>query len=160
MSGKCTKCGYYKGSMSYCENCEVKPEKEVKVYTLKRTPIKKVSQKMKVRQNAKLKTYAEIAEERPPCCVSCGTTSGRIDRSHTISVKHRKDLEAVAENIQYRCRKCHALYDSGDINKMIQLADWNESLEYIRKTDKEYYQIIMNKLGKLTRDLNEVKQTV
>lgn len=155
MSGKCTKCGADKCGLSYCKICEVKPEKEKKVYQLR-----PMSSKKQKANKEKMKVYAEIGEERNPCCVSCGTTSGRIDRSHTISVKHRKDLEAVAENIQYRCRKCHSIFDSGDISKMIQLADWNESLDYIRKTDTEMYQIIMNKLGNLTRDLNEIKPTI
>jgi uncharacterized protein (DUF3084 family) len=141
--------------MSWCKNCEDKPEKEVKVYN-----IRVMSTKKQAANKKKMATYAEIGETREQFCVSCGTTKGRIDRSHTISVNHRKDLEAVAENIQYRCRKCHTIHDSGDINKMMQLGDWNESLEYIRKTDSEMYQKIMNKMGNLTLDLNTIKPTI
>ena len=50
-------------------------------------------------------------------CEDCGISKGRIDCSHTISVKHAQDtgrteLAWDLENIILRCRPCHNKLDS------------------------------------------------
>lgn len=55
-------------------------------------------------------------------CESCGTSSGRLDCSHKVSVndcQKRKEfpLELAwdIDNIQVLCRKCHQKYDKLDL---------------------------------------------
>ena len=50
-------------------------------------------------------------------CVDCGTSSGRLDCSHTISVdaaqkQGRAELAFDPDNIKVRCRQCHIKHDS------------------------------------------------
>lgn len=100
----------------------------------------------------KAKLYEEIASEREWRCSGCGSPS-HLSHSHIISVKKRKDLELVKENIVYDCLSmgekegCHDKWESGNIQKMMEVENFEERMEYIRKIDKKYYNLLITKLN-------------
>lgn len=122
---------------SYCLLCP-KPEKEVKVYTFKKSKPIPVSDKMKVRQKAKKKVYEQIEEKgRGTFCESCKRTDRLLSRSHILSVKQYPQYEALEENIVIDCYGssdcCHEIYESRDYEKMIKLENWQHRVEVILK---------------------------
>lgn len=62
----CTTCGCY--SSGICKICP-KPEKEKKVYRLKKVPVKKRSLKREVEQGIYLKLRAKFLKDNPTCAV-------------------------------------------------------------------------------------------
>lgn len=100
------------------------------------------------------KLYEEIASEREWVCSGCGKRD-HLSHSHIISVKKRKDLEFVKENIVYDCMSmgeqegCHDKWESGNIKKMMEVVNFNERISYIRKTDESYFNLLMTKVNAL-----------
>lgn len=77
-------------------------------------------------------------------CKGCGRSEKHLDRSHILSVKHRKDLELVRENINLLCRTCHIDYESGDILKMLNLHCFEKDFAYIKANDCGRYNKLLD----------------
>jgi len=77
-------------------------------------------------------------------CKGCGKTERHLDCSHILSVKHRKDLELVRENINLFCRQCHIDWESGDILKMIALHSFEKDLAYMKENDPGRYNKLLD----------------
>lgn len=77
-------------------------------------------------------------------CKGCGKTEKHLDCSHILSVKHRKDLELIRENINLFCRTCHIDWESGDIIKMIALHSFEKDLAYIKANDVGRYNKLLD----------------
>lgn len=91
-------------------------------------------------------TYKRMRKELPKVCTGCGT--GRsLTHSHIIRRSRRPDLIAEFKNISYHCRKCHRLWDSGDISNMQRVFDFWDRLAYIKNQDPPYFQILKNKMN-------------
>lgn len=75
-------------------------------------------------------------------CWGCGNTEQALDKSHILSVKHRKDLELDKANINLYCRSCHNSWESWSIVRMVQLLTFEKDLEYIQKKDPIIYRKI------------------
>lgn len=82
-------------------------------------------------------------------CSGCGRGDEWLDRSHILSVKQRKDLELVEENIDLLCRSCHEKWESGNIVKMMSLNCWNRYIEYIRMNDEQKFYKLKYKIDEL-----------
>ena len=67
-------------------------------------------------------------------CKGCGHT-GVLDCSHILSVGKYKHLELVKENIQLLCRHCHLIWESGSIDKQLNLHCFNDNLIFISNQD-------------------------
>lgn len=133
MSGKCTKCGADKCGLSYCKICEVKPEKENKVYQLR-----PMSSKKQKANKKKLATYGKIEQKgRGAFCESCGTTSKPLSRSHILPVGMYPLFEAVEENIVIDCygdsESCHWLWEHGTWEQKKKLNNFDHRVEVILK---------------------------
>lgn len=76
-------------------------------------------------------------------CKGCGRSEKHLDRSHILSVKHRKDLELVRENINLLCRTCHSAWESNLIHKMAALYCFEKDLLFIKTNDVGRYNKII-----------------
>lgn len=88
--------------------------------------------------------YAEIALEREHKCESCGG-SDMLSHSHIIPRSRRKDLETCKENIIYQCLPCHSKWEHGTLKEKWSLSNFQNMMDYIEKTDFQYYNLITNK---------------
>lgn len=77
-------------------------------------------------------------------CKGCGRSEKHLDCSHILSVKHRKDLELIRENINLFCRTCHTDWESGDIIKMIALHSFEKDLAYMKLNDIGRYNKLLD----------------
>lgn len=84
-------------------------------------------------------------------CKGCGHTH-KLDCSHILSVKHRKDLELVRENINLLCRTCHINWESNLIHKMAALYCFEKDLLFIKNNDVGRY----NKLILMINDFCDI----
>lgn len=144
MSGKCTKCGADKCGLSYCKICEVKPEKEKKVYQLR-----PMSSKKQKANKKKLATYGKIEQKgRGAFCESCGTTSKPLSRSHILPVGMYPLFEAVEENIVIDCygdsESCHYRWENSPIADKMKLGNFEHRVQVILKLAPAYLNLIMN----------------
>jgi Zn finger protein HypA/HybF involved in hydrogenase expression len=76
--------------------------------------------KARIDRNVRFAKEQKVREFRndkgPGYCEDCGSNQGRIDCSHTISVKYaqetsRTELAWQVNNIKLRCADCHARLD-------------------------------------------------
>ena len=112
--------------------------------------INKVSDKQK-EINAKLKEIKDRVTEdainqNQYFCKSCGVVGLNLDRSHRLSVKHCPDLQLDYDNIQLLCRKCHVVFESGDISKIAEMNCFIEDMEYIFNNDTKRFNQLFFKL--------------
>lgn len=77
-------------------------------------------------------------------CKGCGRSEKHLDCSHILSVKHRKDLELVRENINLFCRTCHIDWESNDIVKMLKLHSFEKDLQYMKENDPGRYNKLLD----------------
>lgn len=163
---KCSKCGspyVVNKKYSLCYDCnyfrmhgrskyEVSKENQKK---REETKPKKIY-KFKVRVNQeKINAYKKFdkkkQDEDEVYCTGCGTTSC-LSHSHLVPVSFNEDLEADVNNITYHClamegqKGCHNKWESRDINLMLELNDFEENLEKVKKLDYQYYLIIKDRL--------------
>lgn len=130
----------------YSERASQQPKK---IYTFKRSskPIKqqKESEAEIKRQLSALKRDIEIEALQNDMyyCWGCGDTSNVLDKSHILSVKHRKDLELDRANINLYCRRCHIAWESWSIAQMVQLLTFEKDIEYIQVKDPIIYKKIL-----------------
>jgi len=117
--------------------------------------LKQVSIKESInRDNLKI-VYKEIEQERKHICSGCGNKNN-LSHSQLIPRSRRKDLETDKENIQYHCligidggEGCHSKWESNLFKKMDKMLDFINNMEYIKKTDSNYYNFIFSKNGGL-----------
>ena len=109
--------------------------------------MKTISKKQKAIKIKLIAVYKQIAEERDHYCTGCGRYDVPLSHSHYIPRSRRKDLETNINNITYHClsigetKGCHDLWD-GNITDKKKLLDFDDAMEYIKKTDKEFYNLI------------------
>lgn len=143
--GACRGCGNEKliviKSKYLCERCNYERK-----HGGKRVFIKKVSEKQIGINSLKRKIYKEIDLERQQKCTGCGIMNKPLDKSHIIPVSFSKELETDKENITLHCRKCHIVWETHNPNLTCTLFDYEKNMEYIKKTSKEYYQKLINKI--------------
>lgn len=110
--------------------------------------VKQQTEKQKIRQTLLSQLKREIEEkavqENKYYCWGCGTSGIGLDKSHILSVKHRKDLELEEKNINLFCRKCHSDWESGDILRMLNLNSFEEDLMFIKQNDSGRYNKIFD----------------
>ena len=87
-------------------------------------------------------------------CKGCGNAGGKLDCSHILSVKHRKDLELVKENINLMCRDCHMDWESGNILKMLNLICFEADFVYIKANDPGRYNKLLDAIIYLMNHLD------
>jgi len=121
----------------YCNNKRLKDNKKDKV------------DKTNKLYNKINKTYNEIDIEREQMCSGCGQQN-HLSRSHIISRKHRKDLEADKNNIKLHClqradgsKGCHQRWE-GTLEEKMTLMDFEENMKYIKEIDIQHYNKIIN----------------
>lgn len=73
----------------------------------------------------------------------CGTNKF-LTPSHLIRRSKRPDLVLSARNIKPHCMDCHAKWDSGKIEMMKTLRDYEESMGYIKEVDELYFNRLMD----------------
>jgi 5-methylcytosine-specific restriction endonuclease McrA len=78
-------------------------------------------------------------------CTGCGTIYS-LTPSHLIRRSKRPDLILDPRNVKPHCIRCHSTWDTGDVNKMKLLNDFEENMAFIRLVDPCYYNRLMNKL--------------
>lgn len=71
-------------------------------------------------------------------CRGCGLNghSQHLDCSHILSVKQRKEMELVKDNIQLLCRTCHMDWESWNFKKMNKLNCFKSNLEFLKEHDQ------------------------
>ena len=129
---------------------------------VKKLPIQKEIKKVKIKQQTdktrkneeqlkKLKDSIsnKAVQNGTYQCSGCGRGDEWLDRSHILSVKQRKDLELVEENIDLLCRSCHEKWESGNIVKMMSLNCWSRYIEYIRMNDEQKFYKLKYKVDEL-----------
>lgn len=96
---------------------------------------------------AKVKLHKELAQERDHVCTGCGSHL-MLSHSHLIPVGQRKDLELEKDNITYHClglpnyAGCHHIWEHGTTEEKKKLLDYEANMEYIRRVDPGYYNLI------------------
>lgn len=119
--------------------------------------LNKFSDKGKQEIEALNKVYEEIGKERIHVCSGCGIKYN-LSHSHIISRSKRKDLELEKENIVYDClgtlekKGCHSKWESGNIEEMMALNNFEERLLYISKVDRRYFYYLLFKIEKVNKD--------
>lgn len=78
-------------------------------------------------------------------CQGCGCSYPGLDKSHILSIGQYKHMELVKENIQLLCRKDHMIWESGDIEQMINLNCFESNLAFIKIWDLDAYQRLLTK---------------
>lgn len=143
----------------YSQRASMKPSKPVvnrfnKACGLKK-PQKRINQQTpkqaeRAQQLSLLKSEIEIDAQQDGryYCWGCDKGGVPLDKSHILSVKHRKDLELERLNINLFCRDCHVDWEGGSIHKMAALNTFEKDLLYIRSKDRGRY----NKLKLLIDD--------
>lgn len=81
-------------------------------------------------------------------CQGCGISgyTVHLDCSHILSVKQRKDLELIKDNIQLLCRNCHNDWESWEIKKMLNLHCFKSNLDYLKYNDQIRYNKLLIKI--------------
>ena len=122
----------------------------VKVKSIKKTKISLVSKKKQALDKALVKVYEQIAKDRPKVCTGCLQPEGvdiKLSHSHIIPRSRRPDLVVSPANITYHClsignhKGCHERHERHDET----LADYNKNMDYIKRVDSEYYNLILLK---------------
>lgn len=149
----CQECNYERmhgksQQEEYAERAALRPKK---VYQLvSRTPIKQQTKKQSVRskQLSELKSDIELeaVQNGTYYCEGCGKSYPGLDKSHTISVGQRKDLELRRDNIHLFCRSCHEDWESWSIPRMVILLTFESDLDFIYNEDFETFGRIMLKM--------------
>jgi len=131
-----------------------KPVKQAKSYTFKVTDKQKTTKeelnklKERIRQKAR--------DEDMYYCWGCGDGSQSLDCSHILSVKQRKDLELVEENINLFCReKCHMGWESGDPKRIVVLQTFEKDFHYLFVNDSEKFWKLYFKIEEWVKGLEE-----
>lgn len=151
--GKCPDCGFLnKDKALSCFACEVKIQDAPvpKRYSLKRTPINKVSKKQAEINKKKKATYKEMDSKTPQICSGCGLPNKVLSHSHLIPQSRRKDLIDDPENIVYHCLQvgeslgCHDIWEHSK-RERVMLKDYVKNMAYIKRVDPEYYELLTSK---------------
>jgi len=130
---------------------------------MKKISKKKEKIKRKYREICKKIGQDLIEEHGYIPCASCGIrvadSGGNPVRSfgfsHNISVGQNLKFELVPGNIQPRCqdwgerRGCHEKLDSGDMNQILQLQDFEDLLEFRRQNAPLMYNLWVGKLKEI-----------
>jgi 5-methylcytosine-specific restriction endonuclease McrA len=119
--------------------------KQPKVYTIKTATKKEANNLVKLVELKKKITLKAIQEDMY-FCWGCGKGEEGLDKSHILSVKQRKDLELDEDNINLFCRKCHVIWESGDVEKMVGLDTIEKDLAYIGEKDSGKLSVLMGKV--------------
>ncbi len=172
---KCSKCNHnpiINQKYKLCDNCnyvrlhgetkqtvysrnssknQLKKQKVTNVPQLKRTPLRtKVSPNADKLKQLKDSITQKAIDNGTYYCSGCGISDGHLDRSHILSVGQRKDLELVEENIDLLCRSCHEKWESGDVNKQIELNCFKKYVDFIYEHDSSKFWKMM---GKMTKEI-------
>jgi hypothetical protein len=172
---KCSRCSYFgflaNKTKRLCIKCNadrldpggLKKAKKVKKMLEKalKTPkiaknrskpaIKRKSEKKASRDKKLHETYQIISQTREHVCEGCGRFDVPLSNSHSIPVSRRRDLESDPENIGYHClsigekKGCHDKWDTGDIEIMSQLLDFEKRMKYIKEHDEGFYWLLIRK---------------
>ena len=108
---------------------------------------KQISEKQKLLNVTIKDTYRIMACNRLHICTGCGTTQ-RLSHSHLIPRSRRKDLEAAIDNLTYHClsigeiKGCHDIWEHGTLQQKSQLNDFTDNMQYIKRIDPEYYELV------------------
>lgn len=171
----CDDCNYmrlHNGQTKAEVYSEKAQQKEPKQYQFKQkaTPFKKPkaikqqTAKEKTRKEelsqVKMKIEEDAIQNDLYYCWGCGRGGVPLDKSHILSVKHRKDLELEEENINLFHRQCHMDWESGDLVKMLKLITFEKDLMYIKSKDKKTYNKIFGSIEYMLthEDLLEVAE--
>ena len=143
--GKCSICGtetfIVNANYKCCNRCNKKR------LSKRSNPTK---EKRKLIEEKKKDVYAEMAATREHVCSGCGTTQ-RLSHSHIIPISRRPDLATDINNIVYDCMSfgdivgCHNIYEHGTEEQKRNLFNYEERMEYIRKTEPSLYNLIISK---------------
>ena len=132
------------------------PTKVTKVYHIPNAT-KKESKTKDELSKLKLKIRQDATDNDRYYCWGCGNGGEGLDCSHILSVRERKDLECVEENINLFCRDCHNRWESNDIEQMFELLTFEKDLEFIRVNDTKMYTKIIYKLKEWLRYLDSIE---
>lgn len=110
--------------------------------------IRKFSKKRAAKEREYIKVCKKIDSEREPICEGCGGNKP-LSHSHLLSKYDRPDLIAEEENIRLHCfygyQSCHSKWERKNPKELIEMNDFKENLEYIRKVDAGEYNKIVAK---------------
>lgn len=90
-------------------------------------------------------TYKKMDSHRD-LCTGCGADAN-LEHSHIIPRSKRRDLVAEIDNITFHCNSCHTKWESHDISIMAELNDFDKNMEYIKKVDVQYYNLLMKNVN-------------
>lgn len=139
----------------YLEKQKNKPVVQPKkIYTIKNQSKKETTQQNQL-STVKTNLRIESQQEDKYYCWGCGVSGQRLDCSHILSVKQRKDLELDKENMNLFCRDCHDRWESWDIEQMLFLETFLKDLLYIHKNDNRTFQRIIIKMNELVLYINK-----
>ena len=112
---------------------------------MKRTPLKRKSDKQ-VDIDRKLKLiYEDMAINRPHICSGCGTNQN-LTHSHLIPRSRSRDLICDPNNITFHCMNCHKKWENGVLAN--EMTDFLRNMTYIKTVDEGYFNIKHEKLQK------------
>ena len=135
-------------SKQYQEKAKLKVPKvqttPKKIYKLKQSTSKQSLLNQKLSE-VKNEIEMEAIQNDMYFCQGCGKGGG-LDKSHILSIRQRKDLELIKENIDLLCRDCHMDWESSDILKILKLDCLERYFEYIEREDSETLMKLVVKL--------------
>jgi diadenosine tetraphosphate (Ap4A) HIT family hydrolase len=112
--------------------------------------MKKISTKGQEIKRKIMQVYQLMAESREHKCTGCGQYYNVVplSHSHIIPRSRRPDLVATYENITYHCLSmgenlgCHDIWEHGTTEEKKMMMDYEENMDYIRRADREYYNLL------------------
>lgn len=117
------------------------------VKKIKKTFIKKISNKKAAVEKELRVVYKKIDNDREPICEGCGRGDVPLSHSHLLSQYFRQDLITEEENIRLHCfgnyNSCHDKWERGAPVDLIEMKDFKENLEYIKEVDRGAYNKIV-----------------
>lgn len=139
--------------MSLYQNGSLKREKS-RQKSKKKNTLKSVSKKESKNLRERARIYEEIDEERLKICSGCGQRSF-LSHSHLISQKNKK-FQSDKRNIVYDCMQreisdqfgslgCHSRWESGSLEKIRTLTNWEYRMRFLKEEDPEKYERIFAK---------------
>ena len=105
------------------------------------------------------------ARDERECCISCGTTTGKVNAGHYLSVGARPELRFEPDNVHRQCERCNTFLHGNLINYRVFLlcriggarVDWLEGPHKPRKWTRDELLAIKADYTQRTRALKAMQ---
>lgn len=145
---RCKKCRLKKPCVkSYCRDCMPADVKQA-IQDKKREKAKGYAKTTAANARANYKPTGEgelhvkLWLERPHICTGCDEKLYIIKPSafsHTIRKAEDESLRLVEENFELECDTCHAIWDQGKWEDIVQQKNFKKRMEYIKLVRPDLY---------------------